>query len=283
MQLLDGKKISRELFSALQPRVEALKKKGVFPHLVFFLIGKNKASEAYVKMKQKASEDIGIRSTILRYPESVSEDEIIKKIQELNQDTSVHGMMVQLPLPDHLRVPEITRALDPKKDADGFHAYNMGKMTLSKDFEDLPSATALGIIRLLDAYHIDVAGMDITILGRSNLIGKPLAIMLLNRGATITVCHRKSKNVADQCRKARMIVAATGVPNLVQEDWVSSGTIVIDAGYDVVDGKTVGDVDFEAVKNKCSFITPVPGGVGPMTIYAIVENTVHAAERQFNS
>lgn len=280
MQLLDGKKVSAELFSQLRPRVEALKNAGVDPKLVFFIVGNNPASVAYVKMKQKASEKIGISSELVRYEDTISQQELIEKIHQLNEDSAVHGMMVQLPLPAQLSLPEITRALDPKKDADGFHAYNFGKMTLSKEFEHLPPATALGIIRLLDAYGIDVSGMDITVIGRSNLVGKPVAIMLMNRGATVTVCHSRTKNTADHCRNADMLISATGVPQLVKGDWVKEGAIVIDAGYAKVDGKVTGDVDFEAVAPKCSWITPVPGGCGPMTIYAIVQNTVVAAERQ---
>jgi len=280
MQILDGKKVSAELFSRLQARVDALKKKGVHPKLVFFLIGNNPASVAYVSMKQKASEDIGILSEIIRYDDQVTQAELIGKIEMLNSDPSVHGMMVQIPLPPQLSIPEITRALDPRKDADGFHAYNMGKMTIAKEFEHLPPATALGIIRLLDDYKIDVVGMNITVLGRSNLVGKPTAIMLMNRDATVTVCHSKTKNTRDHCRNADMIIAATGVPKLVKADWVKDGAIVIDAGFAKVDGKVTGDVDFEHVAPKCSWITPVPGGCGPMTIYAIVENTVKAAERQ---
>lgn len=283
MKLLDGNKVSAELFSRLQPRVDSLKEMGVTPKLVFFLVGENPASTAYVGMKQKASEKIGIESEILRYSESATQEEIIEKIHELNEDPGVHGLMVQLPLSDHMSVPEITRALSPKKDADGFHAYNFGKMALSKSFEHLPPATALGIIRIIEAYDIDVMGMDITVLGRSNLVGKPVAIMLMNRGATVTVCHSKTEDIAAHCRRADMIISATGVPKLVQGDWVKEGAIVIDAGYAKVDGKTTGDVDFEAAAERASWITPVPGGCGPLTIYSIVENTVAAAERQMET
>lgn len=279
MQLLDGKKVSMELFSRLKPRVEALKEKGVQPKLAFFLVGNNPASVAYVNMKQKASEESGIISEVLRYEDSVTQEEILQKMEELNQDSAVHGMMIQLPLPPQLNVPLVTRAIDPKKDADGFHAYNFGKMALSKEYEDLPPATALGIIRLLDAYNINVEGMDVVVIGRSNLVGKPVGIMLTNRGATVTICHSKTKNTADYCRKADLIVAATGVPKLVKADWVKEGAIVVDAGFAKVDGKVTGDVDFDEVSPKCSWITPVPGGCGPMTIYSIVENTVHATER----
>lgn len=279
MPILDGKKVSEQLFLSLQPRVDALIKKGVQPKLVFFLIGENPASVAYVTMKQKACESIGIDSEILRYDESVTQQDIIEKMESLNKDPHVHGVMIQIPLPKHMSIPLVTRAIDPHKDADGFHAYNFGKMALSAEFEHLPPATALGIIRLLEAYQINVEGMNITVLGRSNLVGKPTAIMLLNRGATVTVCHSQTKNTADLCKNADMIVAATGVPKLVKADWVKDGAIVIDAGYAKVDGKVTGDVDFEAVAPKCSWITPVPGGCGPMTIYAIVENTVKAAER----
>lgn len=280
MTILDGKTVSDQLFLRLQPRVDALKQQAIHPKLVFFLIGENAASVAYVSMKSKACEKIGIESEILRYPEETTQEEIIAKMSQLNVDSNVHGMMIQIPLPKHMSVPLITRAIDPKKDADGFHAYNMGKMTLDQQFEDLPPATALGIIRLIEAYDIHVEGMNITVLGRSNLVGKPTAIMLLNRGATVTVCHSKTKNIAEHCRSADMIIAATGVPKLVKADWVKEGAIVIDAGFAKVDGKVTGDVDYDEVAPKCSWITPVPGGCGPMTIYAIVENTVKAAERQ---
>lgn len=279
MEVLDGKKVSSELFSQLEPRVQALKDAGVQPRLVFFLVGESPASVAYVGMKEKACQKLGIESEILRYEENVSEEEIISKIHELNEDENVHGIMTQLPLPKQVRVPKVTRAISAGKDADGFHAYNFGKMVLSKDFEHLPPATALGIIRLIGAYDFDVQGLNITVLGRSNLVGKPVAIMLMNRGATVTVCHSKTTNIEEHCKKADMIVAATGVPKLVKGDWVKEGAIVIDAGYAKLDGKTTGDVDYDAVAPKCSWITPVPGGVGPMTIYSIVENTVAAAER----
>jgi|CXWL01.1.fsa_nt_gi methylenetetrahydrofolate dehydrogenase (NADP+)/methenyltetrahydrofolate cyclohydrolase len=283
MTILDGKKVSEKLFLALQPRVDELKKNGVYPKLVFFLIGENPASVAYVTMKSKACDQIGIQSEILRYPGQTAQQEIITEMEKLNKDPLVHGMMIQIPLPKHMSVPLITRAIDPKKDADGFHAYNMGKMTLDKEFEDLPPATALGIIRLIEAYDISVEGMNITVLGRSNLVGKPTAIMLMNRGATVTVCHSKTRDTADHCRSADMIIAATGVPKLVKSDWVKKGAIVIDAGFAKIDGKVTGDVDFDGVAPHCSLITPVPGGCGPMTIYAIVENTVKAAERQYET
>lgn len=279
MPILDGKKTSAELFALLKIRVEALQEKNVHPKLVFFLVGKNPASVAYVGMKQKACEKIGVASEILRFDESVPQETIIKKMEALNEDPKVHGMMIQVPLPKHLSVPLITRAISPKKDADGFTAYNFGKMTLSKEYEDLPPATPLGIIRLLEAYAIPIEGMEVTVMGRSNLVGKPLAIMLINRGATVIVCHSKTRDSKSHCRASDMIIAATGVPNLIKADWVKKGAIVVDAGYSTLNGKVVGDVDYDAVAKKCSWITPVPGGVGPMTIYAILENTVKAAER----
>lgn len=262
--------------------MQALKSRGVHPKLVFLLVGNNQSSVDYVKRKQKASKNTGIISEIIRYPESVEQRNIISQIEALNEDPNVHGMMIQVPLPDHLSVQEITRSINPKKDADGFHAYNVGKMTLSKEFEHLPPATALGIIRLLEFYHLDVSGMNVTVLGRSNLVGKPVAIMFLNRGATVTVCHSKTRKPEKFCKTADMIIAATGIPKLVKADWVKKGAIVIDAGYERIDGKVTGDVDYDAIAPKCSWITPVPGGVGPMTIYAIIENTVKAAERQNN-
>lgn len=282
MQILDGISTSKKMLHGLEKRVKELKKKSIHPKLVFFLVGNNPASVAYVGMKEKTSVGIGIESVVLRYPESVTQEEIISKMQELNQDQSVHGMMIQIPLPKHLSVPLITRAIDPKKDADGFHAYNFGKMALSLEYEHLPPATALGIIRLIEAYQIHVEGMDITVIGRSNLVGKPTALMLMNRNATVIICHSKTKDVASFCKKSDMIIAAAGSPKLVKADWVKEGAIVIDAGFSKVDGKSVGDVDYEKVAPKCSFITPVPGGVGPMTIYGILENTVKAAERSIS-
>lgn len=282
MLILDGNTVSKKLFLGLQPRVEKLKKAGIQPKLVFFLVGNNPASTAYVGMKEKTAKSIGLISEILRYPGHVNNEEIIQKIEELNRDESVHGMMIQVPLPEHLSIPLITRAMDPKKDADGFHAYNFGKMTLGKEYEDLPPATALGIIRLLEASEINVEGMNVTVLGRSNLVGKPVAIMLINRGATVTICNSKTKKPEAFCKKADLIIAATGIPKLVKADWVKKDAIVIDAGYAKLDGKTTGDVDFDAVAQKCKLITPVPGGVGPMTIYAIIENTIKAAERQLS-
>jgi methylenetetrahydrofolate dehydrogenase (NADP+)/methenyltetrahydrofolate cyclohydrolase len=280
MEILDGRKISQTLFEALRPRVQKLiKEKNIEPKLVFFLIGESPASIAYVGMKEKACEKIGIISEVLRYTNEVSQDEILSKIDELNQDDDVHGMMIQLPLPNHLDVSTLTSSILPQKDADGLHPVNVGNMFLSVEREELPPATALGIVRLIEAYDINLRGLNVTVIGRSNLVGKPLAVMLINRDATVTVCHSKSKDIAACCRNADMIISATGSPKLVQADWVSEGAIVIDAGYAVVDGKTCGDVDFDQVAEKCSYITPVPGGVGPMTIYSIVENTVRAAEK----
>lgn len=276
--VLDGKKAASELFARLKPRVENLKKKGIQPKLVFFLIGNNLASLTYVTMKQKASEDIGISSEILRYQENVSQEEIINRINELNQDSNVHGMMVQLPIPKHLDVHKILLSIDPDKDADGLNAYNIGQTVISKETENLPPATALGVVRLLDYYNINLEGKDVTVIGRSILTGKPIAHMLTNRSATVTLCHSKTKNLKEKCQQADVIISATGMAKFVKKDWVKDGAVIIDVGYSKIDGKTIGDFD-ENVAEKCSSFTPVPGGCGPMTIYSIIENTVKTAER----
>ncbi len=277
---LDGKKTAQELLQNLKIRVDALQNRGVQPKLVFFLIGNNPASRAYVNMKQKACQKIGITSTILEYPETVSPEEVHHKIQELNQDAFTHGILVQLPLPAQFSVRATTNAISPQKDVDGLHAYNAGNLIFSAETEQLPAATALGIIRLLEQYHINLEGLNVVILGRSILVGKPIAAMLTNRNATVTICHRKTKEIIEHSHRADLVIAAAGSPQLVHKEWIKEGAIVIDAGYGILNGKAVGDVDFEEVAPKCSLITPVPGGCGPMTIYSILENTVKAAEHQ---
>lgn len=278
--ILDGKKTASELLQRLKVRVSTLKQRGINPKLVFFLIGNNPASRTYVTMKQKASHQVGITSEVLEYPETTPQPEIVHKIKELNQDHSTHGILVQLPLPHHHSIREITNTIHPLKDVDGLHAHNAGNVIFSKETEQLPAATALGIIRLLEQYNLNLEGIETVIIGRSILIGKPLAAMLTNRNATVTLCHRKTKNLKEHCLRADLIIAAAGAPKLIQKEWVKNGAVVVDAGYDIVDGKVVGDVNFEEVAPKCSFITPVPGGCGPMTISAILENTVKATEEQ---
>jgi methylenetetrahydrofolate dehydrogenase (NADP+)/methenyltetrahydrofolate cyclohydrolase len=275
-RIFDGKALSEKLIADCRQKTAELK-----PTLAVILVGDNPASQVYVRNKKLACERAGIRSVSLEYPASITEAELLSKIAELNADPAISGFIVQLPLPDHIREPLVIRAIDPKKDVDGFHAYNLGKMFLSKDFEDLPPATPAGIIRLLDEYGIDPAGREAVVIGRSNIVGKPIAVMLLNRSATVTVCHSKTPDLAAHTRRADILVVAIGRANFVSGEMVKNGAVVIDVGMNrLPDGKLVGDVDFASVKKKASLITPVPGGVGPMTIASLLLNTIRAAERQ---
>lgn len=276
--LLDGRAASQALLDSLKPKVKELD-----PKLVIIQVGEDPASASYIRQKEKSCEKVGMRSEHKHLPESTTFDELMKVIEELNSDGDVTGFIVQLPLPDHLQgnVPQVIRAIDPKKDVDGFGAYNLGKMFLSKEFEHLPPATPSGIIALLEHYKIDVTGKNAVILGRSNIVGKPLAVMLLNRNATVTVCHSKTDDITKYTKMADILVAAVGKPKMVTADMVKEGAIVIDVGMSRTDEGLVGDVDFESVKEKVSAITPVPGGAGPMTVASLIRNCVRASERQY--
>jgi len=278
--LLDGREAAKALLDALKPKIKALD-----PKLVVVQIGENPASASYIRQKVKSCEAVGMRSEHKHLPEKTSLKELMSLIEDLNADGDVTGFIVQLPLPKHLEshVPEIIRAIDPKKDVDGFGAYNLGKMFLATEFEHLPPATPSGIIALLEHYKIDVAGKHAVIVGRSNIVGKPVAIMLLNRNATVMICHSKTKDLAAITKQADILIAAVGQPNLITGDMVKNGVVVVDVGMNQMDTGLVGDVDFNAVKQKASAITPVPGGVGPMTVASLIRNCVAAKERQKQS
>lgn len=276
MQILDGKMIAAELLDSLQKKAKELQ-----PKLVVISVGEDPASKVYIKQKRLACEKVGIRYEEICFANSITQIELIKKIEELNQDSTVTGMIVQLPVPEHLYVPEIIKAINPKKDVDGFHAYNLGKMFLSPTFEDLPPATPAGIIKMLDYYKIDVTGMEAVVIGHSNIVGKPISTMLLNRNATVTTCHIYTKDLKSHTQRADLIVVAVGKPNLITADMVKEGVILIDVGINrLPDGKLVGDSDFEGISPKAKYISPVPGGVGPMTVASLIANVVRAAERQ---
>lgn len=285
MQLLDGKKVASELYQKLQGKVAALKEKHVFPKLVIILVGEDPASLSYIKQKRKASEQTGIISELIELkPEDVDTDSMIELVQKLNTDATVHGFIVQLPLPSHVETPKVLRAVDPKKDVDGFTAYNLGKMFLSTEFEDLAPCTPLGVIRLLEYYKIGVEGVDVTMVGASNTVGKPLAIMLKNRGATVTICDKLTRDLAAHTRRADIVIVAAGKAKLITKEMVKEGAIVVDIGINRTrEGKLVGDVDFDEVAPKTKFITPVPGGCGPMTVGCLMENVVRAASRSLIS
>ena len=279
MQLLDGKKVSEEMYQHLQGEIAAIKKKNVHPKLVIILVGNDQASMSYIRSKRKASEKVGVISEVLQYePEDIDTAKLIAKIHELNANKDVHGILVQLPLPAHIYAPEVIKAIYPKKDVDGFTAYNLGKMFLSREFEELAPCTPLGIIRMLEYYKIPLEGMETVVVGASNLVGKPVATMLLNRKATVTVCHSKTKNLAAHTKKADLLIVAVGRINLITADMVKKGCVVVDVGINRNDeGKLTGDVDFAEVSKKASHITPVPGGVGLMTVACLMENVFKAA------
>ncbi len=276
MQLLDGKALSIQLIDSVKEKVDRLK-----PTLAVILVGENPASLSYVKSKKIACEQAGIEYKEFKFLESISQQEILEKINQLNQDSTINGMIVQLPLPEHIYVPEVIKAIDPNKDVDGFHAYNLGKMFLSTEFEDLPPATPFGIIKLLDHYGILIQGKEVVVVGHSNIVGKPISTMMLNRNATVTTCHIYTQNLAEHTKRADILIVAVGKEKLITADMVKEGVVVIDVGINRrQDGTLCGDVDFEEVSKKASYISPVPGGVGPMTVAGLILNTVKATERQ---
>ncbi|MDP7477016.1 MAG: bifunctional 5,10-methylenetetrahydrofolate dehydrogenase/5,10-methenyltetrahydrofolate cyclohydrolase [Candidatus Peribacteraceae bacterium] len=275
--ILDGKEASAALLEFLKPMVETLD-----PNLVVIQVGDDPASASYIKQKMKSCDAVGMRHEHRHLSESTTIEDLMTEIESLNSDTDVTGFFVQLPLPAHLaeHEPKIIKAIDPMKDIDGFGAYNLGKVFLSKDFEHLPPATPSGIIRLLEHFDIDIEGKHAVVVGRSNTVGKPLAIMLLNRNATVTICHSKTKDLAEQIGQADIVIAAVGKPKMITADMVKEGAVVVDVGIHRTDDGLCGDTDFEALKSKVSAISPVPGGVGPMTVASLIRNCVTAKERQ---
>ena len=276
MKILDGKSLSEELIDSVKEK--ALK---LAPTLAVIMVGEDPASLAYIRNKKKACEKAGIKYIQYDYDPTITQEELLKKIKKINEDPRINGLIVQLPLPDHIYVPEVIRAVDPKKDVDGFHAYNIGKMFLSPEFEDLPPATPLGIVKLLDHYDIPIRGQEVVVVGHSNIVGKPISMMMLNRNATVTTCHIYTKDLSAHTKRADILIVAVGKEKLITADMVKKGTVVVDVGINRrKDGTLCGDVDFEPVSKKASYITPVPGGVGPMTVAALILNTVRATERQ---
>ncbi len=275
MNILDGKKTARELESKIKEEVILLEKTyGRVPKLVVVLVGNNPASMAYVSSKEKASKRVGINGITLRLDENILEEELLKVVDDLNKDDSVDGMIVQLPLPKHINSDVILNHIDPNKDVDGLSFINAGRLA-NRQYGLLP-ATPKGVMMLLDHYNVDYVGKHAVIVGASNLVGAPMARLLMHRHATVTVCHSKTKDLASLTKLADILVVATGVVNIINGEMVKDGVIVVDVGINRVDGKIVGDVDFESVKEKASLITPVPGGVGPMTINALMFNVLES-------
>ncbi len=283
--ILDGKQLSNEILSQLKKRVELLIHSNSRPGLGVILVGDNKESITYVNMKQKACENLGILTESHTFPKNVTQELILQTIETMNRNQRIHGILVQLPLPGHINVNTIMNSISYEKDIDGFHTMNAGKLFQNKDYLFSP-CTPRGCIELLEHYNIDVKGMNITIIGCSNIVGLPLSMLLLHKGATVTICHINTVSTKDHCLHSDIIISCCGVPHLVQEDWINEGTIVIDIGTNKVNVngqlKLVGDVDFENVKKKASYITPVPGGVGPMTIAMLMKQTVEACENDLN-
>lgn len=284
MVLLDGAKVAKEILREVASEVGKMHIDHIHPKLAVILVGENPASLSYIRQKQKACAETGIEWEQFDFDEkTVTTEMLIEKITALNEDETIHGILVQLPLPKKVFVPDVIRAIDPKKDVDGFTAYNLGKMMTSLEFEDLVPCTPLGVIRLLEHYKIPIEGKEAVMVGHSNIVGKPLASMLLNRNATVTICHIFTKNLAEHTRKADILCVAVGKPNLITADMVRDGAVVIDIGINRLEGgKLVGDVDFDKVSKKASFITPVPGGAGPMTVACLMENTVKASKKLHN-
>lgn len=290
MQLIDGKAVAAQIKSEIAAEVnEILASGGKRPHLAAILVGHDGGSETYVASKVKACEECGFKSTLIRYEADVTEEELLAKVEELNNDEDVDGFIVQLPLPKHIDEQKITEAIDYRKDVDGFHPVNAGRLSIG-----LPcflSATPNGIMELLRRYNIDTKGKKCVVLGRSNIVGKPMASLMMQKSvpgdATVTICHSHTQDIARECRQADIIIAALGQPHFVKADMVKEGAVIIDVGTTRVPDATrksgfrlCGDVDFGNVAPKCSFITPVPGGVGPMTIVSLMKNTLLAGKRE---
>lgn len=289
MTIIDGKAVAEQIKKEIAEEVSRIVADGgKRPHLAAILVGHDGGSETYVASKVKACEVCGFKSTLIRFEDTVSEQELLDKVQELNDDDDVDGFIIQLPLPKHISEDKVIEAIDYRKDVDGFHPINVGRMSIG-----LPcyvSATPAGIVELISRYHIETAGKRCVILGRSNIVGKPMAALMMRKAypgdCTVTVCHSRSKNIADECRQADIIIAALGQPEFVKADMVKDGAVIIDVGTTRVPSaltksgyKLKGDVKYDEVASRCSYITPVPGGVGPMTIVSLMRNTLLAGKK----
>lgn len=279
MKIIDGKKLAKQIRENLKIECEELKEKGINPKLAVIMVGDDKASKIYVKNKSKACNEIGIQYEEYLLDKNINQNELIELIEKLNNDKTVHGILLQSPVPDGLDINEAFRKISPEKDVDGFNPTNVGKLALNQD--TFVSCTPYGIMRMFEAYNIDLEGKKVVIIGRSNIVGKPLMQCCLNKNATVTICHSKTKNIKEHVKDADVVISAIGKPEYVTADMVKDGAIVIDVGINrTEDGKIVGDVDFENVSKKASYITPVPGGVGPMTIAMLMNNVIKACNKQ---
>lgn len=282
MQILDGKELSNSIKDKLKNEVIKLKADSVTPGLAVVVVGDDAASHTYVKMKESACEKIGIYSIVHKMPSDISQEKIIETIQMMNVNPNIDGILVQLPLPSHIDTDKILQTVSPEKDVDGFHPLNSGKLALG--FDTFVPCTPLGVMRILSKYDVNPKGLDVCIVGASNIVGKPMMNLLLNKFATVDICHIHTKNLKAHTSRADMVIVGVGKPNLITADMIKDDAIVIDIGINRLEsGKLVGDVDFGEVSKKCSYITPVPGGVGPMTIAMLLENTVKAAKERIEN
>lgn len=274
-EVIDGKEMAKELKAEMKTEVEQLKKTGKIPHLTVVIIGDDPASLSYVRGKKKASEETGISSDIIHLPQTISEQELLQTIEKLNQDNKVHGILVQLPLPDHIKEQHVIEAIHPSKDVDGFHPINIGKMMTGED-TFLP-CTPFGIITMLKRKNIQIEGKHAVIIGRSNIVGKPVGQLLLNENATVTYCHSRTADIKSFTQSADILIVAIGREHAISKDDIQTGAVVIDVGINRMDnGKLTGDVNFDEAREKAAYITPVPRGVGPMTITMLLKNTIKA-------
>ncbi|GGB34663.1 bifunctional methylenetetrahydrofolate dehydrogenase/methenyltetrahydrofolate cyclohydrolase FolD [Virgibacillus dakarensis] len=275
-EIINGKELAAELKSEMKEEVERVRKQGIVPHLTVVLVGDDPASKSYVNGKKKASKEVGISSQIIELPTFTTEKELLKLINKLNLDRDVHGILVQLPLPEHIKEQSIIEAIDPAKDVDGFHPVNIGRMMTGKD--TFLSCTPYGIITMLKSRNIQMEGKHAVIIGRSNIVGKPVGQLLLNENATVTYCHSKTPDLKTYTKNADILIVAVGKANKIDADYLQDGAVVIDVGINrLADGTLTGDVDFASAKERASYITPVPKGVGPMTITMLLKNTIKAA------
>jgi methylenetetrahydrofolate dehydrogenase (NADP+) / methenyltetrahydrofolate cyclohydrolase len=278
-RIIDGRAVAKKLKAEIRERVERLvARHGVRPGLTVILVGEDPASRVYVRNKIAACEDVGIRSDRVELPADISEEELLSRIDRLNHDPQVHGILIQLPLPKHIEMAKVLERIDHEKDVDGFHLYNVGGLVTGNTI--FPPCTPYGVQKLLEHEGIDVEGRSVVVVGASNIVGKPMALMLMQQDATVCICHKKTRDLAQFTILADILVVAAGVPGLIIPQMVRTGAVVIDVGINrLPDGRITGDVDFEGVRHKASYITPVPGGVGPMTVAMLMNNTILSAER----
>ena len=281
MIIIDGKEFSKKILEEISnEQKEIVERKNLRPAgLAVIIVGENPASQVYVRNKTRVCEKVGFYSETIKLEENISENDLIKKIEELNENDKIDGILVQLPLPKHIDELKVINSIKPEKDVDGFSNVNVGKMVIG-DESGFLSCTPYGIMQLLEGYDIDVDGKDVVVVGRSNIVGKPMAMMLIQKGATVQVCNSRTKDLSKKLKKADIIVVAVGVPRMIKATDVKEGVVVIDVGINRVDGKLCGDVDYEDVAQKASYITPVPGGVGPMTIASLIKNTFISYQRK---